>query len=58
MNILLYSIYKKNGLGELNPTNITISLADRSIKKPRGIVEGVLVQVDTFYYLVDFLCLT
>ena len=45
------------GLGELKPTNITLSLADRSVKIPKGIVEDVLVKVDKFYYLVDFVLL-
>ena len=57
VNILPYSIFKF-GLGELKPTNIPLSLSDRSIKKPRGIVEDVLVQVDTFYYMSTLLCLT
>ena len=30
-----------------------MSLADRSVKIPKGTVEDVLVQVDKFYYLVD-----
>ena len=50
-------MYKKLGLGELKPTNITLSLADRSVKIPKGIVEDVLVKVDKFYYLVDFVVL-
>ncbi|RVW62994.1 hypothetical protein CK203_059277 [Vitis vinifera] len=45
------------GLGELKPTSITLSLADRSVKIPRGMIEHVLVQVDKFYYLVDFVVL-
>ena len=49
VNILPYSIYKQFGLGELKPTNITLSLVDRSKEKPRGILEDVLVQVDTFW---------
>nr|CAN72596.1 hypothetical protein VITISV_017641 [Vitis vinifera] len=52
-----YSIYKQLGLGELKPTSITLSLADRSVKIPRGIIEDVLVQVDNFYYPVDFVVL-
>ncbi|WKA10528.1 hypothetical protein VitviT2T_028094 [Vitis vinifera] len=39
------------------PTSITLSLADRSVKIPRGIIEDVLVRVDNFYYLVDFFVL-
>ena len=34
-----------------------MSLADRSIKIPMGTVEDVLVQVDKFYYPMDFVVL-
>ena len=57
VNLLPYSVYKQLGLGELKPTNITLSLADRSVKIPKGIVEDVLVNVDKFYYPVDFVVL-
>ena len=45
------------GLGELKPTSITLQLADRLVKIPRGMVEDVLVQVDIFYFPVDFIVL-
>ncbi|RVW91124.1 Retrovirus-related Pol polyprotein from transposon 17.6 [Vitis vinifera] len=54
VNLLPYSVYKQLGLGELKPTSITLSLADRSVKIPRGVIEDVLIQVDNFYYPVDF----
>ena len=57
MNLLPYSVYKQLGLGELKPTNITLSLVDRLVKIPKGIVEDVLVKVDKFYYPVDFVVL-
>ena len=57
VNLLPYSVYEQLGLGELKPTNITLSLADRSVKISKGIVEDVLVKVDKFYYLVDFIVL-
>ena len=57
MNLLPYSIYKQLRLGELKPTSITLSLTDRSIKIPKGTVEDVLIQVDKFYYPVDFIVL-
>ena len=57
VNLLPYSVYKQLGLGELKPTNITLSLADQSVKIPKGIVEVVLVKVDKFYYPVDFVVL-
>ena len=57
INVLPYSIYKNLGLGELKPTTITLYLVDRSVKIPKGTVENVLVQVDKFYYSVDFVVL-
>ena len=56
-NILPYLMYRQLGLGELKPTSITLSLADWSIKIPKGTVEDVLIQVDNFYYPVDFVVL-
>ena len=57
VNLLPSSVYKQLGLGELKPTNITLSLADRSVNIPKGIVEDVLVKVDKFYYPIDFVML-
>ena len=57
VNLLPYSMYQRLGLGELKPTSITLSLADRSIKIPKGTIEDVLIQVDKFYYPVDFVVL-
>ena len=57
VNLLPYSVYKQLGLGELNPTTITLSLAERSIKIPKGTVKDVLIQVDKFYYPEDFVVL-
>nr|XP_023912567.1 uncharacterized protein LOC112024125 [Quercus suber] len=45
------------GLGELKPTTMTLQLADRSVKIPRGIIEDVLIKVDAFYFPVDFVVL-
>ena len=57
VNLMPYSVYMQLGLGELKPTSITLSLADRSVKIPKGIVEDVLVKIDKFYYPVDFVVL-
>ena len=57
VNLLPYSVYKQLGLGELKPTSITLSLAGRSIKIRKGTVEDVLIQVEKFYYPVDFVVL-
>ena len=57
VNLLPYSMYRQLRLGELKPTSITLSLADRSIKIPKGKVEDVLIEVDKFFYPVDFVLL-
>ena len=57
VNLLPYLLYVELRLGELEPTNITLQLTDRSVKIPRGTVKKVLVQVDKFYFLVDFIVL-
>ena len=36
---------------------MTLQLADRSVKVPRGIVEDVLIKVDKFYFPMDFIVL-
>jgi hypothetical protein len=57
VNLLPYSVYLQLGLGELKPTSMTLQLADKSVKIPRGIVEDVLIKVDKFYFPVDFIVL-
>ena len=57
VNLMPFSVYMQLGLGELKPTSITLSLADRSVKIPKGIVEDVLVKINKFYYPVDFVVL-
>ena len=34
-----------------------LKLVDRSIKIPQGIIKDVLIKVDEFYFLVDFIVL-
>ncbi|KAF7839299.1 uncharacterized protein G2W53_007781 [Senna tora] len=51
VSLIPYSVYEELGLGELQPTNMTLQLADRSIKVPRGRIDDVLVQVDKCYFL-------
>uniref|UniRef100_A0A2N9HHV8 Aspartic peptidase DDI1-type domain-containing protein n=1 Tax=Fagus sylvatica TaxID=28930 RepID=A0A2N9HHV8_FAGSY len=57
VNLLPFSVYLQRELGELKHTSITLQLADRSVRKPRGVVKDVLVKVENFYYLVDFIIL-
>ncbi|KAL9148479.1 hypothetical protein ABFS82_12G043800 [Erythranthe guttata] len=57
INLMPYSIYKNLGLGEIEPTAITLQLADRSLVYPKGILENVLVKVNKFIFPVDFVIL-
>ncbi|XP_062119046.1 uncharacterized protein LOC133832755 [Humulus lupulus] len=57
INLMPLSIFRKLGLGEAKPTTITLQLADRSIKHPRGVIEDVLVKVDKFIFPADFIVL-
>ncbi|GJW65112.1 reverse transcriptase domain-containing protein [Tanacetum coccineum] len=54
INLLPYSIYKKLELEALTPTRMTLELANRSISHPMGIAEDVVVRVDGFTFLADF----
>jgi len=45
------------GVSELKPTKITLQLADRSVKIPKGEVENVLIKVGEFIFPVDFIIL-
>nr|GFC13621.1 reverse transcriptase domain-containing protein [Tanacetum cinerariifolium] len=49
------SIWKKLSLPELTPTRMTLELADRSITRPKGVAEDVLVKVGKFHFLTDFI---
>ncbi|GKA98457.1 reverse transcriptase domain-containing protein [Tanacetum coccineum] len=54
INILPHSIYKQLGLGALTPTRMTLELENRSITHPMGIAEDVVIRVDGFTFLADF----
>ncbi|KAK0581724.1 hypothetical protein LWI29_017165 [Acer saccharum] len=57
INLMPYSVYQKLGVGEVKPTHVTLQLADRSIKHPKGVMEDVLVKVENLYFPVDFVIL-
>jgi hypothetical protein len=57
VNLLPYSVYEQLGLGELKPTTVVLQLPDKFVKKPRDIIEDVIIRVDMFYFPVDFIVL-
>ncbi|GKA97378.1 reverse transcriptase domain-containing protein, partial [Tanacetum coccineum] len=54
INLLPYFIYKQFRLGALKPTRMTLELANRSVMHPMGIAKDVVVRVDGFTFLADF----
>nr|GEU82043.1 reverse transcriptase domain-containing protein [Tanacetum cinerariifolium] len=54
INLMPLSIWKKLSLPELTPTRMTLELADRSITRPKGVVEDVFVKMEKFHFLTDF----
>ena len=57
INLMPLSIFKRLGFGEARPTTVTLQLADRSLKHPRGVIEDVLVKVDKFIFPAYFIVL-
>ena len=52
-----YKMFKQLGLGKPKQTRMSIQLAEKTIRFPRGIIEDVLVKIDKFIYQVDFVVL-
>ncbi|RDY03063.1 hypothetical protein CR513_13409, partial [Mucuna pruriens] len=45
INVMLTSIYKSMNFGDLEPTGMTIQLANRTIMQPLGVLEDVLLSM-------------
>ena len=57
INLMPLSIYKKLGLGDQKPTAMRLLMADRTVKRPIGILHDVLVKVESFIFPADFVIL-
>lgn len=57
INLMSLSIYRRLVLGEVKATIVKLQLTDRSYIFVRGEVENILVKVDKFIFLIDFLVL-
>ncbi|XP_019241872.1 PREDICTED: uncharacterized protein LOC109221896 [Nicotiana attenuata] len=57
INLMPLAIYKQAGLVMPRPTSMRLQMADRSIKRPVGIVDDVLVKVGKFHLPADFVIL-
>ncbi|GJZ17788.1 hypothetical protein Tco_0553911 [Tanacetum coccineum] len=57
VSVMPLSTYLNLGLGEVAHTKLTVELADRTVKYPKGIAENVLVCIGKFVFPVDFIIL-
>ncbi|XP_016456359.1 uncharacterized protein LOC107780352 [Nicotiana tabacum] len=57
INLIPLDIYKQAGLGMPRSTSMRLQMADRSIQRPVGIVDDVLVKVGKFLLPADFVIL-
>ncbi|GJY01788.1 reverse transcriptase domain-containing protein [Tanacetum coccineum] len=54
INLMPLSIYEKLRVRPLKPTRMTLELANRSVTFPMGIAKDVIIKVEKFNFLVDF----
>ncbi|GJV90971.1 mitochondrial proton/calcium exchanger protein-like protein isoform X1 [Tanacetum coccineum] len=57
VSVMPLSTYLNLGLDELAHTKLTVELADRTMKHPKGIAKNVLVGIGKFVFPVDFIIL-
>nr|XP_009804736.1 PREDICTED: uncharacterized protein LOC104249911 [Nicotiana sylvestris] len=57
INLMPYSVFKTMRIGQQRPTFMRLQMADRTIKRPLRIIDNVLVRVDKFILLADFVIL-
>ncbi|KAA3462378.1 Retrovirus-related Pol polyprotein from transposon 17.6 [Gossypium australe] len=57
INVMPYKMFKQLGLGKPKNTRMSIQLADRTMRHPKGIIEDVLVKIDKFIFPVNFVVL-
>ncbi|GKD08502.1 putative reverse transcriptase domain-containing protein [Tanacetum coccineum] len=57
ITVMPLSTYLNLRLGKLAHTKLTVELANRTVKYPKGITENVLVGIGKFFFPVDFIIL-
>ncbi|KAK8519679.1 hypothetical protein V6N12_030046 [Hibiscus sabdariffa] len=55
INPMPKSVFQKLGIGEAKQTIVMLQLTDCSYVQPEGKIEGILVRVDKFIFLIDLL---
>ncbi|XP_031120918.1 uncharacterized protein LOC116024157 [Ipomoea triloba] len=54
VSLMSYSLCKRLNLGTPKPTSMTLQMADRSIKRPVGVLEDVPVMINQYFIPGDF----
>lgn len=57
INVITSNTVEMLGMTKVQPTKTILQLVDQSTAKPRGVLEDIMVTIDTWDYLVDFLVL-
>ncbi|XP_070030065.1 uncharacterized protein [Nicotiana sylvestris] len=57
INLMPLAIYKRLGIGRARTTSMLLQLDDRTVKRPSGILDDVLIQVGKFVFPADFVIL-
>ncbi|XP_075076905.1 uncharacterized protein LOC142163510 [Nicotiana tabacum] len=57
INLMPLAIYKRLGIGRAKPASMLLQLADRTVKRPSGILDDVLIQVGKFVFPANFVIL-
>ncbi|XP_070021749.1 uncharacterized protein [Nicotiana sylvestris] len=57
INLMPYSVFKTLGIVQLRATSMRLQMAERTMKRPLGIIDDVLVRVDKFIWPTNFLIL-
>nr|GEW75513.1 hypothetical protein [Tanacetum cinerariifolium] len=55
VSVMPFSTYTKLSIGDLSHTRMTIELADKTVKQPKGIAANVLVRIGKFVFPIDFI---
>ncbi|XP_070032696.1 uncharacterized protein [Nicotiana tomentosiformis] len=57
INLMPYSVFKTLGIRQPRATSMRLQMVDRTMKRPLGIIDDVLVRVDKFILPADFVIL-
>ncbi|XP_070030094.1 uncharacterized protein [Nicotiana sylvestris] len=57
IKLMPHSVFKTLGIDQPRPTSMRLQMVDRTMKRPFGIIDVVLVRVDKFILPADFVIL-